>query len=153
MRLLILLLSVGIFLVSCDSSTQKYNISDDFLERKLFENELLKRNIQFKVDVEGFYTAADGKFSEMVSIGKSIAGLSSVSYTINNSCSSKKFIEWLQSKQVVFVKETSNGSMSLRMRNTDSVSVQALNNYAGFHSECVRSGSEDEYNEIWKKSP
>jgi hypothetical protein len=144
---------MGVLLLGCDLTTQKYKISDDLLDRKLFEHELVKRNIKFDIDEKGFYKAVDDRFNEMVSIGESMVGSSSVSFTVDKSCSSRKFLEWLQNKQVVYVEETSGSKLSLRLRKDDSESIQAINHFAGFHFACVRAGVEDEYNELWKRSP
>ena len=58
-----------LLLVGC-SGEQKYRVSQDPLDRKLFETALKDNRIEYEVDKDGGYSTSKEKYDQMLGIGK-----------------------------------------------------------------------------------
>lgn len=60
-----------LILIGCGQE-QKYRISQNPIDRELFEIALEENRIQYVVDKDGWYTTSADKYDQMLSIGEEV---------------------------------------------------------------------------------
>ena len=155
MKLLPILFLTLLLLVGCSDAIKKYKLSDDELDRKIFESYLNQRNISYQIAHQNFYTVPASKYDEIVIIGRSVLKKASdkTSLDIGKSCSAKKLLEWLDNTKIIFLENKEIDNLSITLTREDFELNHVMNHYAQFHSECSNSGLEAKYNDIWRRVP
>jgi hypothetical protein len=106
--------------VGCGEN-EKYRVSQDPLERKLFEIALKENRIEYGVDKDGWYSTSKENFGQMLGIGKQVLIISrqKTGLALSTKCHEKELTKYLISSSIIFnIEETDKGRM-LMMRKQD----------------------------------
>ncbi|MCG7937613.1 MAG: hypothetical protein N0C88_01985 [Candidatus Thiodiazotropha lotti] len=115
------LLVVLLFLLVGCSEDQKYRVSQDPLDRKLFETALKENRIEYEVDKNGWYSTSKDKYDLMLDIGEkvSVSSRQKTGLPLNTKCHEEELIKYLNNNSIIFNIEKTGKGRKIMMRKQD----------------------------------
>ncbi|MCG7983801.1 MAG: hypothetical protein JAY90_13775 [Candidatus Thiodiazotropha lotti] len=109
-----------LILIGCGQE-QKYRISQNPIDRELFEIALEENRIEYVVDKDGWYTTSADKYDQMLSIGEEVLENSrqKTGLPLTTKCHERELSKYLINNSIIFDIEQADKGRIIMMRKQD----------------------------------
>ncbi|MES9828949.1 MAG: hypothetical protein ABW201_11830 [Candidatus Thiodiazotropha sp.] len=115
-----LIVVILLLLIGCGQEN-KYRVSQDPIERKLFEKALQENRIEYTIDKDGWYSTSTDKYDQMLSIGEKILKNSSqkIGLRLSSKCHKEELTKYFDTNSIIFNIEKTDKGSEIFMRKQD----------------------------------